>query len=214
MVRVVRSLEKLRFQLNEAFPDRSKESDGGIGDEAHAARKSDHNPDSRGLVHARDFTHDPRHGLNSEQLAQTLKAHHDPRIKYIISNRKIWNPSVSPDWRPYNGSNPHDHHVHVSVLGDEDNPGREDDETPWNITMIGAAPRPDPSAPPAHPVYRVGSSGPAIADIWGMISNSEKSFGPVLEAAVEAYQKTKGLHVDGVVGPETLKSLRRTGGVT
>lgn len=35
-------------------------------------------------------------------------------IKYIIWNRKIWNPSKSNEWRPYNGKDPHDTHIHIS----------------------------------------------------------------------------------------------------
>jgi len=46
--RVAGSLEKLLAQLNEAFPKRSKVSDGSIGDVNHSARASDHNPDENG----------------------------------------------------------------------------------------------------------------------------------------------------------------------
>ena len=46
--RVAKSLLKLKEQVNQAFPDRSKDSDGTIGDEHHSARASDHNPDTDG----------------------------------------------------------------------------------------------------------------------------------------------------------------------
>jgi hypothetical protein len=41
------------------FPERSKESDGSIGNAEHSARQSDHNPDQFGIVRAIDITNDP-----------------------------------------------------------------------------------------------------------------------------------------------------------
>ena len=138
--RIAKSLEVLRGQLNQMFPNRSKASDGGIGDAAHASRNSDHNPwvdlkNNRGVVTARDFTHDPANGLDSGAIADRLRNSHDPRIKYIISNRRIAS-STSVDgqppwtWRPYTGKNAHNHHFHISVLPDRT---KYDDETLWNF---------------------------------------------------------------------------------
>lgn len=42
--RLARGLEHLRAQVNTKWSNRSKDSDGSIGDEAHASRSSDHNP--------------------------------------------------------------------------------------------------------------------------------------------------------------------------
>ncbi len=141
--RVAKSLLQLRKQVNEKFPDRAKAWDGTIGDANHASRASDHNPwVDGGVVTAMDITHDPAHGVNSQALADQLRASRDPRIKYIISNRRICSSAVSPwAWRPYSGSNPHDHHVHVSVM-----PDRKfyDDEAPWEIPMLGKAPTSEP----------------------------------------------------------------------
>src|SRR5688572_28860463 len=128
--RLAKSLEKLRSQVNEMWPDRSKASDGTIGDTAHASRPSDHNPNAAGVVNALDITHDPKNGPDAGALADTLKASRDPRIKYIISNKRIWNPVISKDWRPYTGSNPHSKHVHISVMPDKK---LYDDVTPWAI---------------------------------------------------------------------------------
>jgi lysozyme family protein len=122
--RMAQALETLRGQINLLAPNRSKASDGGIGDAAHASRDSDHNPwivdGDAGVVTARDFTHDPAGGCDGETLAEGLRASRDPRIKYIIWNRRICasepkGGAAAWAWRPYGGANPHNHHVHLSV---------------------------------------------------------------------------------------------------
>lgn len=102
-----------KLALEEAtffWPERVRISDGICGDEAHQKRKSDHNDGN-----AFDLTHDPFHGLDTYSLAMQLAESNDPRVKYIISNGRIWNPAVSPNWRKYSGSNPHTKHMHVSI---------------------------------------------------------------------------------------------------
>ena len=115
--RVARALDKLLAQINAYAPNRSKISDGSIGDTAHSSRVSDHNPDSRGVVHARDFTHSPATGFDAHAFVRRLAKAGDRRIKYLISNRQISNPSIGGGrWRPYSGINPHTHHAHVSCV--------------------------------------------------------------------------------------------------
>ncbi|MGZ1492674.1 peptidoglycan-binding domain-containing protein, partial [Brevibacterium sediminis] len=115
--RVARALDKLLAQINAYAPNRSKISDGSIGDTAHSSRVSDHNPDSRGIVHARDFTHSPATGFDAHAFVRRLAKAGDRRIKYLISNRQISNPSISGGrWRPYSGSNAHTQHAHVSCV--------------------------------------------------------------------------------------------------
>jgi hypothetical protein len=134
--RIAESLETLRKQLNAAFPKRSKASDGGIGDAHHASRNSDHNPwvkDKKGIgvVTARDFTHDPRTGIDCEWLAETLVANKDPRIKYLIWNKQICSSVSSPwKWRSYKGSNAHTKHLHISV---SDAPVKYDSTKAWKL---------------------------------------------------------------------------------
>jgi len=57
------------------------------------------------------------------QVAHWVQAHaKELRVKYIIYDRKKWNPAVNDSWRPYQhplGSSPtlmHEDHVHVSFL--------------------------------------------------------------------------------------------------
>jgi hypothetical protein len=127
--RVARSLDVLLGQLNTRAPNRSKASDGSIGDAAHASRVSDHNPDAQGIVRARDFTHDPAGGLDCHWLAAQLVASRDPRIKYVIWDRRIWQGS----WQPYSGADDHTHHLHLSVVAGP----AADTTTPWNLGTGG-----------------------------------------------------------------------------
>jgi hypothetical protein len=133
--RVARSLDTLLSQVNSAAPTRSRVSDGSIGDAKHASRSSDHNPwvilNGIGVVTARDFTHDPQH-FDAHKFAEMLKRSGDRRLKYIISNSRIWNPSISNQWRPYRGVNPHDRHIHVSVKPFK---AYFDDTTPWKLNF-------------------------------------------------------------------------------
>lgn len=137
--RVATSLDALLKQVNAKAPRRSKKSDGSIGDAAHASRNSDHNPwiveRGVGVVTARDITHDPANGCDAGALAEAIRASQDPRVKYIIWNRRIANSSAIGDqqawaWRPYGGSNPHNHHVHISVKSDKAN---YDSTDSWEI---------------------------------------------------------------------------------
>ncbi|WP_109108956.1 DNA/RNA non-specific endonuclease [Azospirillum sp. TSO35-2] len=137
--RTARSLEALRRQIDARAPQRSKASDGTIGDAAHAARSSDHNPWVRdgafGIVTAMDITHDPAGGCDAGALADAIVKRGDRRVKYVIWNRRIVNSSPigsSPAWiwREYTGANPHNKHIHISVLPEKE---MYDDETLWRI---------------------------------------------------------------------------------
>jgi N-acetylmuramoyl-L-alanine amidase len=67
-------------------------------------------------------------------------------------------------------------------------------------------------------LYRVGDEGPAVRDIQdrlaalGFDSADQRSrFGPSTESAVIDFQRAKGLDVDGIVGPDTWRSLYEAG---
>ena len=134
--RLAAGLQRLWDQVKEAYPGRSTSSDGWIASAQHHSQNpsSDHEADSRGIVHALDLTHDPQHGFDSYAFADWLLAHKDPRIKYVISNRRIGgdegyaqrNNRKAWTWYPYNGENPHTGHVHVSC-----NKDNEDDRGDW-----------------------------------------------------------------------------------
>lgn len=164
--RPAKSLDVLRYQINAAYPGRNKASDGTIGDAAHAKSKSEHNPDENGVVRALDITHDPAKGVDCGRIIEAIVESRDPRILYVIWNRRICSSKVQPwKWRAYTGSNPHDKHFHVSVVED---PALYDYEQPWaigSVPVIDAAPppRPRPTPPPVKPAAPSPSPAPEDA---------------------------------------------------
>jgi hypothetical protein len=129
--RTAAALVQLLRQVDAIAPTRARTHDGTIGDAAHAAGKSDHNPNAAGVVTALDVTHDPAHGCDCRVIADQLVASRDPRIKYIIFRGRIVSSTVHPwAWRPYTGANAHSSHLHVSVDAD---PVLYDDARPWAL---------------------------------------------------------------------------------
>jgi hypothetical protein len=130
-VRIARAAQSILDQATALHPQRSTASDGTLGDQLHASRQSDHNPDGNGVVHAADLTHDPAHGMDAHAWAEATrlrcKSGAEKRVTYQISNRRIYSESSGWNWVGYDGSNPHEHHVHTSVT---DGP-RQDDTSPW-----------------------------------------------------------------------------------
>lgn len=213
--RLARSLKTLRTQINAAAPNRSKASDGTIGDAAHASRSSDHNPWVRdggtGVVTALDITHDPARGVDAGILADSLIASRDRRIKYVIWNRRIASATTSPwTWRTYGGANPHTKHVHISVVPDR---ARYDDVAPWQaaLSMLPTGTAAEPVESP--PALRKGSKGEAVERLQSLLNANgaalkvDGDFGPRTEDAVEDFQRARGLHADGIVGPYTWDAL-------
>jgi hypothetical protein len=136
--RIAESLLKLRAQVNEKYPNRSKASDGAIGDAAHASGYSDHNPNRNGVVCAIDITHDPANGFDAHALAEHLRTNRHPNLRYVISNARIagwWN---NWQWEPSAG---HTKHIHVSVgtldVYDGQTYDRYDDTTDWSLDVNG-----------------------------------------------------------------------------
>jgi len=111
--------EQLRSEINTKYPNRDKRSDGWIGDTAHNARKSDHNPDKQGWVRAIDIDSDLVKGSSKESwlLAEQIKTialKGDKRISYVIHQHRIASPRQNWAWRVYKGANPHVSHIHIS----------------------------------------------------------------------------------------------------
>ena len=111
MATLAPSLRNLFNEIDAVWPNRDRRTDGWIGDAAHQKRQSDHNPDSRGIVHAIDIDKD---GITPLYVVEQCISESRP-TEYVIWDRQIW--SRSRDFRPrkYTGSNPHTSHIHVSI---------------------------------------------------------------------------------------------------
>jgi len=118
-------LVRLRRTVDELWPDRDRRSDGALGDAAHAARTSEHNPDAKGCVHALDIDVD---GVEPAAILAAVK--HHPAAWYVIWDRHIYSRTHGWAKRAYTGSDPHTGHLHVSCLLTEQ---AENDTTPWRV---------------------------------------------------------------------------------
>lgn len=114
------TLRALWDEVRARWPGRTR-FDGIMGDQAHQARKSDHNDGNAidlGIIPERD----PLGGQIAEMLLR------DPRCKYVIWNRRIWTPDRG--WHAYTGASPHTEHVHLSIYATA-----RDDMRPWLTTV-------------------------------------------------------------------------------
>ncbi|MBN9235083.1 MULTISPECIES: peptidoglycan-binding domain-containing protein [Phyllobacteriaceae] len=213
--RLARSLAVLRDQINALSPNRSKVADGTVGDTAHSARRSDHNPNALGVVQAIDLTDDPSHGVDNRRLAQALLDSRDSRIKYVIADSEIASGAAGPSpwiWRKYVGTNAHRHHVHISVA---DDPRLYDDASAWNLPGFDVAPAQaaKPVTKPVYPVLAKGTKGTDVERLQKLLNDKgaklivDADFGDRTERAVRAFQKAARLTVDGRVGPQTWEAL-------
>lgn len=148
---LVACLVTLKAEIDEIFPDRPRESDGDIGDQAHQDRVSDHNDDEVGRVpiHDADSKHEV-HALDITRFEYLLaivmfvvarcRSGAERRLRYIIFNRKIW--EASNGWRPreWDGADDHTGHAHFSASYDSIH---EADTRPWHLEEIAVALTPD-----------------------------------------------------------------------
>jgi peptidoglycan hydrolase-like protein with peptidoglycan-binding domain len=212
-------------QVNLYAPNRSKRSDGSIGDARHAATSSQHNPlklpfFDTPLVRARDFTHDIVGGLNNNWFVGELVKLRDPRIKYIIWNWQIWFPSSG--WAKYDGINGHKTHLHISVVDNKSILTRAPLRIP-GFPLSGI-----PSIPAVPPTGRRNLAEEMFGeDVWKvqnwfnrMYPRYEDTpiprvepprFGPQTKRVVMEFQRAVKLAPDGVIGPQTWAAMVREG---
>lgn len=189
-------LVRLKDDLNMRWPGRDHRSDGSIGDAAHAARSSDHNPAASGVVRARDIDKD---GIHVPTVMAALLLH--PSTRYVIYSRKIYHIDNLFKPKVYTGSNPHTGHLHVSI---EHTKAAEVSKMHWSPIW----------SPFSWPTVKPGQAGTAVRQLqaylngFGAALALDGRYGAGTLKAVKAFQKAKKLDVDGWVGPATQKALR------
>lgn len=129
--RPAKCLTVLRDEINAAWPNRNRAQDGIIGNAEHAARTSDHNPDSRGVVHAIDI--DAR-GIPAQAVVDRLHALAVAGDKRMVGGYLIWNRRIASHthawvWRAYTGADPHNLHFHMSCTYE----AACDSTAPWGV---------------------------------------------------------------------------------
>lgn len=126
MAKLVAAGVTLRDQIDRRWPKRDKRSDGWIGDTAHKARVSDHNPDKRGYVFAIDVDENFgvgrwRNGKAAMNFANELLAYSrstlpgSDRVKYVVYENRIASGTYKSTWWRWRGKGyGHTAHVHIS----------------------------------------------------------------------------------------------------
>lgn len=126
---LTRGLRTFSAELDAAFPNREKYTDGAKGDSSHAGSVSGHNPDisgraeyrdgdSKDEVRAIDRDKDLRSTVTMEQVIQYLvrkgRAGTYLPFRYFIYRRRIWRKSTGWKTEAYHGANDHNDHAHFS----------------------------------------------------------------------------------------------------
>ena len=207
------SLVQFRAEVDKKWPKRSKKSDGTVGNAAHAATKSDHNPNSRNSVNAIDITYP---GVNPDVVIAAVKKH--PSAAYVIFNRHIY--SATDGWvkKPYAGVSPHTTHLHISI---KQSVKAENSTVKWFTTPAKPVAKPvvKPVKKPTLPKYpganklKIGSKNTAVKVVQTAVGNPVT--GTMTAADIKDVKRFQRLRpklwpADGVIGPKTYASLANT----
>lgn len=200
---VAPAIATLRAQVDEAAPDRNKVHDGTIGDLAHSKTKSEHNPNAQGVVRAWDCTHDPEGGVDCAVLAEDVIDELDRRgvEGYVIFRGRIRSTKVARGkWRWYTGANPHNAHMHVSVVT-----GWTSREK-WSLPSLAEAVTTviDPGV-----IAVDGDLGNQTRQRVAAILGLDQYTGREWWEAVQKWAGLTGASVDGVPGPQTWSAVAR-----
>ena len=226
-------LKQFKAEYDARKPGRNTSSDGWIGDSAHQKRKSDHNPNKKGVVTAGDFT---TIGWDHSEIMSIIdKVKRDWRTAYVIYQGTIWNRRNGFKAAKSSG---HENHFHISTLNYLNiglDMGEEVMVKAWNDTSswLGGLVAPTP-APSTQPKSEWGddsmplglkSKGPRVAALqMGLLrafpryaypirdaGGADGYFGEATKKVVMEFQRRARLSADGVVGAKTQAALRAYG---
>jgi len=227
------SMNRMWDDFHATFPLSETAQDGWIGDAAHQAESSGHNPDDTTGVKAersdvdsipevRAIDKDNRlhdtHGVTLQQVIDRMLITPNDlkRLIYIIHKGHIW--SASSLWlvQTYTGSDPHELHAHFSG-----GPDFDDDASEWtsityfkeNSMSLNEWTAVPPSDPAKAPFLTQGSAGyagqqrdTALAFAW-----QEAGSAHTAAASTLAQSKSNG---SGISELKTAIAAISTGGVT
>lgn len=180
------------------YPNRSRVSDGIVGDAAHQTRPSYHNaflvgnnpateygrnPAAKGMALAFDLTYDLAAGCDAHALARGLVERNHPAVVQVISRGRIWTRARAREgWRLYTGPNGHYHHAHVGI---------DPDYSHYEGAWFSGAPTPKPAPAPAPKPARKGD--PELAELQRLLGvDDDGIYGPKTEAAMKRRMVRKG----------------------
>lgn len=179
---VDKGLAQLNKQLRKRYPGIVI---GTIGDKHHKP-PSQHVPEADGSVDASDYMighYFPRR--EADRTFRALLRNRDPRLLYVIYDRKIFSSVVQPfRVRDYDGDDPHTGHMHVSV-----NDLHERDGSPWKlearkVTMTDLDGQ--------LPVLKFGDDDDDLGHAW-----------------VRRVQLLRGITPDGIYGMQTAAAVKK-----
>jgi hypothetical protein len=221
--RLVAAGVTLRDQVNRRWPKRDKRSDGWIGDRAHQARPSDHNPDKNGWVHAIDIDHDflgAKGGADqaekfANQLIELAREGKDRgRLKYVVYNNRIASGThANQYWTWRKGNWGHTQHIHVSFTNKAQ---RDGSDFPLPIFVVenwdGVVPQiKNVNEAAANPsvkniaAWRVAARLKDLGFYKGDLNEKNNQGYP--RKAVVSFQKAQGWKGSGNYGEQTHKAL-------
>ena len=209
------SLKRLQKDLDAEF-GAARPNDGTIGDQAHAARTSEHNPDNdadsmpKGAVSAIDIYTEAngKVWIKPAEFTKLLAVFKkDPRVWYVIHKGKIYSRTNNFASKTYTGSNPHNTHIHLSLMQTK---AAHDNVSSWKIENVkGSTTTPPPSTGlKPLPVLSLGDRDKVLVPFlkryfYADPPNQDEVFGRGTRSKVMAFQAKNRLAVDGVVGPKT-----------
>lgn len=147
-----------------------------------------------------------------QPLADALVSHsHELGIQLVIYRRRVWSGRYpTKGWRPFDGSNPHDDHIHGELS--------RASALSLTVERIRAALTPGPTWTERLimnlPTLREGATGTPVKRVQVLVEVAgfdvgpvDGKYGPRTAHAVRAYQSSLRLIIDGVVGRQTWTAL-------